>query len=211
MIQGYRNRRFKRPAGKYRPGDQRLSGELAKALSNPGHVRADAYQLEFLNTRLMDRQAAHWRRLNFGAGAGSREGITAPAQYPINWNGLVVGVMGFGTQPSPAFRIPRGFWMTPSGEPAGGANPARLGQDQFYLRGMRVGRGFGRPSTAKVTAGIASRNFLDAGVRRVANELPRSYAAIYADLYQEARSQLLAISGRARVPRPTIPRIRRLY
>lgn len=211
MVQGFRNRRFRRPAGRYRAGENRLSGELGKALSNQGHVRANPYTLEFLNIHLMDQQAAHWRRLNFGAGGGSQEGITAPQQFPINWNGLVVATLGLDSQPSPAFRIPRGFWLTPSGESAGGANPSRLGQDQFFLRGQRIGRSAGRPSKSVVTAGIASRNFLDAGVRRVANELPRAYETIYTEAWTDMKPVLQALAGTARVPRPGPQRIKRFY
>lgn len=211
MVQGFRSRRFRRPAGRYRAGEQRLSGELAKALSGDSHVRANPYTLEFLNIHTMDQQAAHWRRLNFGAGAGGKEGIQAPQQFPITWNGLLVATLGLNTQPSPAFRIPKGFWVTPGGESAGGASSSRVGQDQFFLTGMKVGRGFGRPSPSKVTGGIASRNFIDAGVRRVANELPRAYETIYRDMFAEMKPVLQALAGTARVPRPTSQRIRRFY
>lgn len=189
LQQGYRSRRYRRPAGQYRAGQDRLSGTLGKALASTSHIYATPNALFFLDTGLLDREAEHWRRLNFGAGAGSKEGITPPQQFPITFGGLLVGTLGLPTQPSPAFRIPRGYWIGPEGRV--GADPSRLGRDQFWLVGQIGGTDIrGRPSRGVQTAGIASRNFIDAAVRRIANELPRSYENIYDHLYRNARKSL---------------------
>lgn len=225
--QGFRSRRFRRPAGSYRVGQDRLSGRLTSALNNPGHVRATSTTLEVINQGLLDREAAHWRRLNFGAGQGSREGLHAPASFPINWAGVAVGVLALDADPSPAFTVPRGYWI-PGGESGNSANPGRLGLDQFFLSGRRATEEVpGRPSMVKGmgirgrasgpvrrgTKGIASSNFLDAGVRRVANELPRAYATIYDDLFLRSKPTLEAL-GRtygAKVVTPSQQNIRFNY
>lgn len=199
----YRNRRFRRGAGRYREGDNRLSGKLGKALSNSkAMVSADASSVSIINTSFLDREAAHWRRLNFGAGAGGAEGITAPARYAITWEGVAAGTLGLEAQPSPAFFIPRGYWM----EGGRMVSPGEGRRGQFFpgnpsnrLGGATPGSlGVGMQAK-KMTRGIASRNFLDAGVRRLANELPRAYAAIYADLYENARGTLENAARRAGV------------
>lgn len=206
--QGFRNRRFRRPAGSYRAGQDRLSGRLSSALSGPGHVRATANTLEVINQGLLDREAAHWRRLNFGAGQGSREGLHAPESFPINWAGVAVGVLALDYDPRPGFTVPRGYWIPGGGESGNRPNAGRLGLDQFFLSGRRATEDVpGRASMVKgmgirgraagpvkrATKGIASSNFLDAGIRRVANELPRAYATIYSDLFARSKPTLEAL------------------
>lgn len=200
IAQGFVSRRFRRPVGQYRVGDDRLTGKLGRALSNTTqNVLASEHGLAIVNTGYLDREAAHWRRLNFGAGGGGREGIIAPQQFAITWEGVVAGTLGLETQPSHSFVVPYGYWVGGGGGPVRPDIGAR-GNDQFFV-GNPSGRftpghdvGIVRQHR-KVSRGIASRNFLDAGVRRVANELPRAYEAIYNDLYENARGRLESVAA----------------
>lgn len=218
VASGFRQRRFKRPAGRYRDrSTDRLTGRLGKALSGSAlsaHVEATPTSLSVLNVSLLDREAGHWRRLNFGAGGGSVEGIIAPQKFPIDWNGTVVGVLGLDPDPQPKFRMPKGFWL--DGGNRVPSSPDRLGMDQFFLPGMVSGKGVrGRAGgdNRRFTRGIGSRNFVDAGVRRLSNELPRAYATIYSDLFASARDELEAVAAAASVSvaAPGQPNIRVNY
>lgn len=206
VSQAFISRRFRRPVGPYRGSENRLSGRLGRALSSSANIHATVEGLSIINSSYLDREAAHWRRLNFGAGAGSREGIIAPQQFPITWGGVAAGVLGLASDPSPAFVIPFGFWLN-SGGPTSPSVEA-LGQDRFFpgSASRRLG-GFGGAHGAgsvkdlgfvqqrrKATGGIASRNFLDAGVRGVANDLPRAYQTIYEDVYADTKTGLAALA-----------------
>lgn len=211
MVAGFNSRRFRRPAGRYRAGDNRLTGTLGRALNSTSMVRADATSLSIINEEVLDKEAAHWRRLNFGAGAGSTEGIIAPQKFTITWGGIVAGTLGLEMQPSPAFSIPFGFWIS-GGRPVPPSREA-LGTGQFFVgspRGVDPDEPGFVPRQRKLpTAGIGSRNFLDAGVRAVANQLPRAYEQIYIDLWNTSRSTLdnAARYASAKVVGPTTQNI----
>lgn len=190
----FSHRRFRRPVARYRAGDNRLSGKLAQALRSPTHIDRGISHLRIINTSALDREAAHWRRLNFGAGAGGREGIIAPQQFPVTWEGVAVGTFGLESDPSPGFTIPFGFWLGPDGGQVG-ANSGRLGMDQFFPGRAPAGTtGGGRMQRRRPTAGIASRNFMDAAVRTVANDLPRAYETIFRDAFAKAEGELGAMA-----------------
>lgn len=199
VVTGFNNRRFRRDTGPYRGGENRLSGRLGRALASRSNVSASSVGLSIINEGFLDREAAHWRRLNFGAGAGSREGIIAPQQFAITWGGVAAGVLGLAEQPSAAFQIPRGFWLSSGGEVVS-PNPA-LGSARFYPGDpSNAGYGSGLPKQRpRITGGIASRNFIDAGVRRIANELPRAYQTLYEGHFARTSEGLKAL---ARQPIP---------
>jgi hypothetical protein len=208
----YTHRRFRRPKGSYRLDDsgqnQRYAGgALRRALgSDKGHVDADEYGLRFLNTAVLDQEAKQWRRLNYGAGGKAG---TAPHQFPIEWGGIVVATLGLPADPRPAFRIPAGYWIGPDGKRVG-ASRGGGGSDRFYPVGTTsadIDRGTafrGRPSPARMTAGIAASNFIDAGVRRIANEIPVAYMRLYSEWHDSnlARMERIAQSAGVRVGSP---------
>lgn len=208
IAQAYTHRRFKRPSDSYRVGDQRYAGRaLYRALAghDDAHVSAHARGFFFLDTGILDQEAKQWRRINFGAGGGSQGGIQAPQRFEVEWAGLVVGALGLAPDPRPAFKIPRGFWFAASGERVGADSAARTGRF-FYVGSpeMPTGR-HGRPSPARRTAGIASSNFLDAGMRRIANDLPRAYETLYGDLYDQQFSKLTEVGQTVGVRVPAVP------
>lgn len=181
----------------YRLGDtganQRYAGgKLKAALASPAFFSASERGLEFINVQLLDETARHWARLNAGAGsvgAGSRR------SFDIQWSNLVIGALGVGMTPSPAFDLPRGYWFSPG---AGPVPPGERGTSEFYPAGsgpragantrlFSVGESGKRTGVAfqrrRVSRGIQARNFLDAGVARIANDLGPAYERLYKELY----------------------------
>lgn len=186
MVQGYVNRRHRRPVPSYRIGDRYAGGALLRALRNPNMVEATEFTLRFINTDILNTEARHWRRLNFGAGAGSEGGLQAPAQFPIAWEGMVVATLGLTPDFRPAFTMPQGIFVAPGGNRVE-SSASRRGSDMFFPR---------RASRRYPTAGIASSNFLDAGVRRLATALPQSYLGMYQRLYDRTMAQNANIISR---------------
>ena len=209
---GQRVTRKQGPSG-YRAGatdnhSRRFAGgALRRALGSKDFYRATADGLQFVNIRTLDKEAAHWYRLNFGAGAA---GLGSTARFQVRWHGLVVASLGFDAEPSAPFAMPRGVWVSPTGERVrAGANPA--GTDEFYPQGERPPGIRGAPTSGTMTRGIEARNFLDAGLRRIADLLPRAYDDIYRDWFNQARRKVPTgpfAQSRISVPRPTVGAMR---
>lgn len=202
MVAAYTHRRFRRPKGSYRiddasPNERYAGGALRRALLDPGMVEADDRGVRFINTAILDREARQWRRLNYGAGGKAG---TPPAQFPLQWGGVVVATLGLPADPRPAFRIPRGYWIGPDGKRvgAGAGNTDRFYPVSTTSGDINRGEAFrGRPSPGRVTAGIAAANFLDAGVRRIANEIPSAYLRLYAEWHENNMTRLQGIAQAA--------------
>jgi len=123
---------------RYRAGQNRESGKLGPALRNPNLVRAQKDGILFMNRQVLDSQAKHWYRLNFGAQPAGRQ--RRPGQFPISFDGQSLGSIGLDDRPSGRFSLPTGIWL------AGGSNPVphngargrsegsrgRTSSDQFY-------------------------------------------------------------------------------
>lgn len=202
LVASYAGRRYRRPIGSYRVGDRYSGGALARALSNPDMVKATAFGLYFINVDRLDREARHWRRLNFGAGAGGAEGIEAPGQFPVTGMGLMIGLE---PDPRPSFTMPRGLWLSRGGvrQPP---STDRVGQDAFYLAsgsGYEQSGGFGiRADAGRITRGIASRNFLDPPVRLIGARLRPELEGLWDQVRRDnKRSKYIrAKTGRTRLP-----------
>ncbi len=176
-------------------------GALKRALAADDFYVATPDGLLFVNESRLNKEARHWMRLNAGAGAvgrGSRR------RFQVHWSNLVVGEFGADMEARPAFTMPRGYWFNREGGhtvPAG-ANPP--GSDEFYPMGtgpdrggkttrgaegrVPVGGGRGRNRLTKrgtPTKGIEARNFLDAGYRRLAHDLPDTYQRLYQQLWEK--------------------------
>lgn len=149
-------------------------GALRSALAHPGHVEAGQTYLRLLDIDILDTEAAHWYRLNFGAGPRGRE--TRSAVFQMILDGRPIGPIGFTTGPSRSpVILPAGFFLNMEGSRQG-RDASRRGEDAFFPAGGAAGVGArGRPLRARVTAGIAGRNYLDAGLRTLARDLPRAY------------------------------------
>lgn len=195
MVNAYTHRRYRRPTHHYRsPNDpspnERYSGAvLRRALQREDMILATSTGLSFINVDVLDAEAKQWRRINFGAGGKAGQGGT-PATVPIVWDGLVVASLGLPPDPRPPFRIPRGYWIAGSGERIGAGKGFG---DEFYPVGAIRGRR-GRPSPARMTAGIAASNFMDRGVAAIAGGIPPAYAALYRERFD---TRLASISTQA--------------
>lgn len=168
-------------------------GKLRSALAGRDFWAADARGLAIINVDVLNKKARQWARLSAGAGgrgSGSRK------QFEVRWGNLVVAALGLNMRPSPAFLIPKGYWFDPgSGQPVG---PGARGSSQFYPMGEGP-RSRARTSTSalsdegkrvrvpmqrkRVTRGIEARNFLDAGVRRIARDIGPTYVRMHRDWY----------------------------
>lgn len=189
LVAGYTNRRRRRGTPPYRinakdPRNNRLAGGiLRRALNNPSMVKATADSVFFIDAATLDREAAHWRRINFGAGRIG--GSPGPGEFQMRWGSLVIGALGLTDGPSPAFRIPRGFWF----------------ENEFYPTGEQPGgRGKGRLQKPRMTFGIAASQFLDAGVRRLAQELPRGYVGAIEAMYVTDPIKFQKVADEVKVP-----------
>lgn len=168
-------------------------GKLRAALGDRAFWEADARGIRFINVTLLNRKARQWARLSAGAGgrgSGSRQ------RFEVKWGGLVVAALGLNMRPSPAFMIPKGYWIDPqSGQPVGPGTP---GSSRFFPlgEGPRAGARSALMATdqegkrhrvplqrRRITRGIQARNFLDAGVRRIARELGPTYTRVHKEWF----------------------------
>lgn len=181
-------------------------GKLYAALRNPGFIRVEGDILRYGDTRILDREARQWRRLNFGALPNRGSG---PGRFQVRWSNLVVASLGLTDDPRPPFSIPagagrRGYW-TPSGEfyPAGEGPAANRGGSTADDGGSSDGNIWVRK---RPTKGIVARNFLDAGLRRIAGEMGPAFRDMYVASFKnaESRARLTAGTG-GPIPIPTRP------
>lgn len=195
--------RNKRRLGPYRdaleparnPKNRRYAaGKLRAALGDPTFFEADHRGIRFINTDLLDRRARQWARLS--AGAGGR-GSGSRRKFEVRWSNLVVTSLGLNMAPSPAFIVPKGYWFDRAG--GGPVAPGARGTAEFYPLGEGP-RASARSSTTRrdsdgrahrvplqrrrISRGIEARNFLDAGVGRMARELGPTYERMYQDWFR---------------------------
>lgn len=193
----------KRPAGRYRGGGDRLSGRLAPALRRSWD--ADADSIRIIDTRQLAKEAKHYRRLNFGAGGGGQEGdLSPPDAYSLRVTGTRAFnmIIGLAPDPRPAFRLPRGVWISGGGERVP-ASQSSVGADRFFPASELPNGVTGRLPKGRGTRGIAARNFLDAGVRRIARETLPAYEGLYRDVfYSKQGPSLKKRIGVTVAPRP---------
>lgn len=172
----------------YRSGSGRLSGGvLLRAISSPSFFHATADGLEFGDITYLDSEARHWHRINFGAG---ERGESESDEFPVFGTAL-----RFDDGPSPGFSMPPGVWIE-----NGRRVPAGIrGSSQFYPTTLDEGKGGGglraalgragarsirrgRPEAMRPTKGIEAANFMNAGLARIARDLPDLYKALTEDL-----------------------------
>lgn len=144
----------------------RLSGGLGRAIRRNDLVRADPDGIHFINSDAMKTEAAHWKRLNFGAGnrAGAEE-----AAVPLRLFGETLAYLDFGIGPQAPFALPAGFFNQ------GGK---AVMPNSSYRGGGSVGSFFPNrksPYHPAMTEGIRGRHFLEVGLQVAAEELDRRY------------------------------------
>lgn len=191
-----------RMAPRFDRNRRQAGGALLRAIQAPDFFEATPEGINFGNESRLDREASHWRRINFGAMPDAGQ---APGRFTPIWNGVALAALGLTDQPSPAFRLPVGYWIVPGGERAKG----NVVGAEFYPQGEQPAGTLGRPSRARMARGIEASQFLDAGVRRIAQELPREYSALVADIFRNpALNQTIESRIGVRAPRPVAQRFR---
>jgi hypothetical protein len=175
--------------GPYRVGaSNRLSGHLQRAILNPRFVRADQNGFSYMNKQLLNREAAHWARLHFGAGTrGSSTPAAAEVQVTLSLGGRQVHLpdMKIEGQVRPGFSMPAGYFRQ-GGESGAiiGANSGRRGLDAFYPGRSGPDKGGGTRTGKMPTKGIVGSRFLDEGLRRIAAVLPAASEDLGADFVE---------------------------
>lgn len=193
VQQAYTHRRHRKNTPPYRtsPNDPRnfryAGGLLLRALQSKDFFTATPDRLLWGNINRLDAEAKQWRRLNFGAGAAGEES-EGPQRFPMRWGTFVGEAIGIPDQVSPAFRIPKGWWLDGAFYPMGEAPPGR----------------HGRPRAARMTAGIAASHFMDAGVRRIAEEYPKAASTMMERIYRNRPlAQKIEAKSNVAVPMPS--------
>lgn len=218
LVAGYSRRQPQSDLPAYRAGatgsrgpraKRFANGALLRALGSPNFFRVTGTEIDFINVALLNKEAMHWRRLNFGTRGGAR--LKPPARFDIRWGSLLVGSLGLVPDVRPPFRLPPGVWVQPGifypfGEMASMGSKSIIsatGQGspaQTEARIRRGGRGapLGPPNprvpklsssqqshwgkqNSRLTSGIASTNFLDVGIRRLAFEMGKEYQELVDD------------------------------
>lgn len=195
------------------------NGRLRRAIDSPLFFYVDARSIRFINTTILDKEAVHWRRLNFGTRGGAA--IRPPAQFRIRWGKtsgggeLIAAAFGLDPDVRPAFRIPPGVWLEPGifypmgelprGQRPEGAISAVSAREGATARRVAAQRGPRRGRRARVgqwTRGIASTNFMDAGVERIAREIGPTYFRFIDDRFGTGvPNAVINQQIQARVPR----------
>jgi hypothetical protein len=178
-----------------RPQNVRFAnGKLRAALGAADFWEADAHGIRFINVDMLNHRARQWARLS--AGAGGR-GAGSKQRFEVKWGELVVASLGLNMRPSPSFVVPKGYWFDPeSGHPVG---PGARGTSRFFPMGEGPRSGarsslVGKNADGKkvrvpmqrrrVSRGIEARNFLDAGVRRIAREIGPTYERVHREWFE---------------------------
>jgi hypothetical protein len=176
-------------------------GRLRAAIAAPSFFQATDDGLRFVNVQVLNKEAKHWHRLNFGA---APQGAGSGSQYQVEWGGLVIAALGFDEGPSPAFFIPRGFWLH-NGE----RQKPGEGVGEFYPVGeLPPGTSVrGRPTAKRQTQGIVARNFFDAGLRRIAEDYPVALQDLYREWWNQAKRGRGPLSAVVSAPRPAFQNV----
>lgn len=165
----------------YRIGENRYSGgALRRALAHPEMFSASYQGITFMNKAILDKEAAHWARLNWGAGSRASEGFSS---HPVRLQvfGQTLGVLSPPNHPQPGFAIPRGVWV--GGERKWGNRP----------------RGFYPTSKTEFfpTRGIAARRFFDAAYDALALNMPTEYENLLHEWVDQASRTFKGVGARA--------------
>lgn len=145
----------------------RLSGRMRSALNNDIHYESDAGGIHFINGPAMSKEAAHWKRLNFGAAPRQNE-AAGSRRVPLRLFGRSLFNIGFRIGPQPAFMLPAGFFRgTAPGVPSAEFRGAQTG-NPFFVNSKS-------PYQPELASGIEGRHFLEAGIDVMAKEMGPAY------------------------------------
>lgn len=164
----------------------RRSGYLGRVVRRRDLVSADSQGVYFLPEDSLDKEAAHWRRLNFGAGDEAGGGYYA---YPLRLFGQTLGDLSFDMGPSPAFSLPKGFFI--QGGKAVVPNSSYRGQGSVgkFIPSRRS------PYQPAITEGIRGRHFLEAGLEAISIGVEVGYADLMNEWIQRGGRKARAVTS----------------
>lgn len=191
-----------RPGNGYRTNDGTKwprygNGALRRALASPNMFVASYSGISFINQTVLDHEAKHWARLNFGAyplrgHEGSPPARPGPSPVSLQLFGETVGAIRPYGHPSAAFGIPPGIWV--------GANVRRSAKGKSAgstMRWRNKPAGFYPTASGpkKATAGITPRNFFAPAYRVLEEQFPIQYENLVREFADQAVSTLNRKNG----------------
>lgn len=171
VVRGWRSRL---PAHTPGGGRKHLHGALGPALTDPYNTVATTDRvISFINTELLDREAPHWYRVNYGAtGTRYSEG-RAPGRFVMVLNGQSFASFTDDLRPDPISWLPAVFVTHDDGS--------------LFPKSTKVVRS---PSGARAA------RFFDLGHSQIARNGPRLHEKMWRDYLlekgEEARKRLAA-------------------
>jgi hypothetical protein len=154
----------------YRVGQGRLSGGiLLDALKSSNMYSVDEDRVAFINENYLDRQAAHWYRLNFGAGTSEVSNVSEPVRFFGKDSGISLGWSQ--RRASKSFKLPGGYFT--KGEFYIGSSISKREPGTTWTRGQPARR-------------IEGRHFLEPGIVVLARELPKGIEEVLESVTREA-------------------------
>lgn len=150
----------------------RLSGALGRVINRNDLARATPQGIEFLREDVFNKEAAHWGRINFGAGAAAGD---QEAPVPLRIFGEEIGTASLAGRASPAFSLPKGYFIEDGRARMPNPSFRGGGGTSNFIPNRRS------PYTPAVTAGIRGSHFLERGLDAAAKELPIQYTNMLND------------------------------
>jgi len=177
------------------PGWGRFSGGmLGRALNSAGMFVADATQIHMGDRGRLDKEAAHWYRLNYGVGPRATTG-SKPGVYKIHFGGI------------------RGLSSTTGGtslgtitDHSGPSNKPLLRPRGYFGDGSKTPIGFNPTGLVAYipTQGITARRFFDAGLASYAYNMPIIYEELLGDLIKQMVETGRGVAAQLRTISPNL-------
>lgn len=168
VVRGWRSRL---PRKTWRGGPNRQTGLLGPALADPSMTAATNHRfISFINTDVLDMQASHWYRVNYGA-SGSRfaEGRTA-RRFVMQLDGSAFASFSDDLRPDPISWIPSKRYYDSDGN-------------------MYPGRG---AEAVRSPYGARAARFFELGHSVVARETPQAYETLWRQYVAEKTDRGIA-------------------
>lgn len=157
-------------------------GMLLEALSSSEFAVASEDGILFADREMLDARARQWHRLSFGAGGGAADS----GGFQVDWGGMVAFTLGMeDEEASPSFRLPAGYWIEPGGEFYPLGELEETPGAPLRSRGVRTAI-YQEPRQV----GVKAEGFLQAGVRTMAEMLPRAWEGVVSETVAESTSRL---------------------
>lgn len=177
----------------YRAGAGRLAGGVLRdALASENFLYVGPDSLDIGPISFLNRAAAQWHRIAFGAGERGASGAGTRA-VAVRWGDIDFGTLTVDEGPSPGFAMPSGGWFGTGIVPGDlkhvkaskksmadeyPSDASRRGFDRFYPGVGGAGAGHWIP-----TKGIRGKDFFGAGLVTIGRELPQAMETLINDSF----------------------------